>query len=650
MSAIAFDPSEPQTAYAIAQGAGFHRDHPAAPWRRLIDDVYSLAVDADGTVYFGGYARVFRSRDRGATFTSRPIPVDGSVEILLLDARDGSLLAVSTVADVDSGGIAEATLLRSSDEAMTWSVVRVLPDERIAGVTRDPDHPDTIYVGAELGGVLVSRDDGASWETTALPCTGAPQYTRCVESILAVPGALLVGTFNLGVVRSRDGGTTWDTVSAPAYIAAFAATPPAPHVLYAGGASSWPGAPGASSDAVVLRSTDAGASWQSATAIPPPAPIIALAVAADDTSQLLAATGSREFFAGDGVYLSADSGVTWQRDNAGLDAACVSDLAAAPAESTVVYAALRESVFPLHASADGGVSWRAATPALAWPTVPALAIDPRDPQVAYAAAHIDGLFVTRDGGSSWNQRPLDLGALSDIAIDTEDGALYTIGPSGWLSKSTDGGATYTALLRGDSAAIQVEVDPRSGDVYGLSYGALHVSRDRGRSWELLLEPGDSSLWRMAVAPTSPPTLYVAGSDGVRVSRDGGQHWSRLHIAGSRDAVQCWAIDPSNPHTVYAAGFGGAAQIYRSDNAGRSWRRIGTTSPFPIAALAVDPHDTRVLYVGTCGAGVQRLTQPAASAASGSSGSCAVTPPSINAPLLLLHALLVALCARSVRRR
>jgi photosystem II stability/assembly factor-like uncharacterized protein len=650
MSAIAFDPSEPQAAYAIGHYAGFRRDHASAPWRRVIDDVYSLAVDADGTVYFGGYGRVFRSRDRGAAFTSRPIPVDGSVEILSLDARDGSLLAVSTAADVDSGGIAAATLLRSSDDATTWRVVRVLPHERIAGVTRDPDHPDTIYVGAELSGVLVSRDDGASWETAALPCTGAPQYTRCVESILAVPGALLVGTFNLGVVRSRDGGTTWEVVTEPAFIAALSVTPQAPDVLYAGGAGSWPGAPGTSSDAVVLRSTDAGASWQSATAVPPPAPIIALAVGSDDPNRLLAGTGSREFFAGDGVYVSADGGAIWQRDNAGLDAACVSDLAAGPAESTVVYAALRESTFAVSASADGGTSWRAATPALAWPYVPALAIDPRDPQVAYAAAHIDGLFVTRDGGSSWSHRPLDLGALSDVAIDAEDGALYTIGPSGWLSKSTDGGATYTALLRGDSAAIQVEVDPRGGGVYGLSYGALHVSRDRGLSWELLLEPRDSSLWRMAVATTSPPTLYVASRDGARVSRDGGQHWDVLHITGTRDAVQLWAIDPSDPRTVYAAGFGGAAQIYRSDNAGRAWRRIGTTSPFPIGALAVDPIDPRVLYVGTCGAGVQRLTQPAASAASGSSGSCAVTPPAIDAPLLLLHALLIALFARSVRRR
>ncbi|MDX2165957.1 MAG: hypothetical protein SF182_02800 [Deltaproteobacteria bacterium] len=650
MSAVAFDPTEPSAAYAIGHDAGYRRDHAAAPWRRLIDNVYSLAVGADGTLYFGGDGHVFRSRDRGVTFTTHAIPLDGAVDVLSLDPGDGSLLAVRTLAALDYDGIAAATLLRSTDAAVTWRVVRALPEERIAGVTRDPDHPATIYVGAETSGVLVSRDDGATWETTAIPCAGAPRYTRCVESILAVPGALLVGTFNLGVVRSRDGGAKWDRVSTPAYVAALAAAPQAPE-LYAAGASTWPGAPGASSAAVVLRSSDGGGSWLPVTSMSPPAPVIALAVDPNEPSQLLAATGSREYFAGDGVYSSADGGTTWRSDRAGLDATCVSDLAAASGDDTVVYAALSQSTLPLQVSSDGGSHWRAATPPMAWPSFPALAIDPRDPHVAYAAAHVDGLFVTRDAGASWSRQPIDRDALSDVAVDAADGALYTVGPSGWLSKSTDGGATFTPLLRGNSVAIQVEVDAGGSGVYALSYDTLHVSHDGGRSWARLLEAHDKPFWNMAIAPTSPPTIYVADGHGVHISRDGGRDWRVRHIVDARrDAVQTWAIDPSNPRTVYAAGFVGAAEIYRTDDAGRSWRRIATRSPFSIAALAVDPHDPRVLYVGTCGGGVQRLLQGTSSGTGADSGGCAVAPPAISAPLLFVHALLAVLFARSARRR
>ncbi|MGD8895334.1 MAG: hypothetical protein PVJ73_04790 [Acidobacteriota bacterium] len=139
---------------------------------------------------------------------------------------------------------------------------------------------------------------------------------------------------------------------------------------------------------------------------------------------------------------------------------------------------------------------------------------------------------------------------------------------------------------------------------GTASGVLYRSEDSGRTWKRL-EPGfplhGTSLDDLAVAPDG--TVYVGywalrgGGGGVARSDDGGRTFIVLPgIAGQ--AVKALALAPSDPETVIA---GTLAGVFRSQNGGRSWRRI-SAQDHPelrnVNSIAIDPADPDTVYVGT----------------------------------------------------
>jgi photosystem II stability/assembly factor-like uncharacterized protein len=118
-------------------------------------------------------------------------------------------------------------------------------------------------------------------------------------------------------------------------------------------------------------------------------------------------------------------------------------------------------------------------------------------------------------------------------------------------------------------------------------------------------------------PGTPATCFAFKST------DGGASWSCLGVAASR-----LAIAPSSPSTLYALGFVGADQplyrtgdaklggtwsmprcpdegggIWRSTDGGRGWRKIFATGFFPL--VAIDSADPEILYVASEETGVYR---------------------------------------------
>ncbi len=646
MSAVAFDPDRPDTLYVVAQRSAFRRVGSDA-WQRLpVEGVSSLAVASDGRVYLGGSGWVARSRDHGGVFSLFELPGDGTVALLTVDPADNDrIYAVREVSPVE--GPVREEILTSADGGSSWQSLSIFSD-RIAGLAIDADDPQTLYVGAEHTGVLVSSDGGVTWEPAGetSPCPGVDQSglpLRCVEALLARPGALFIGTYDRGVLRSQDGGETWQGVSDAAYIDALIAAPGASDVLFAAGATAPP--MHLNGRGLLLRSDDGGSSWH-ATGGELVAPVGAVAVDPGDADRLYAATGTRDGFAGHGLYASGDGGASWSPDQTGLDGTCIGGIVATNTSMTTLYAVTLGDTAPAYVSRDGGGEWVEPETDPPRTSFWSLAADPNDASRLYAAAYADGLLASTDGGATWSRRGSgidDLPAL-DVAVDAvEHDTLFITGPGGGVSKSTDGGATFAPVLTDSSAELQVEVDPASGALYALSYGALQVSHDGGATWErLFLATATSYFFRVAVAPTDPATLYVLGGDGLYVSDDGGRRWNAAPLPGPNPTyVQALAVDPSNPRTAYAMGLAAAPQLYRTDNRGLSWRAVGKPF-FGALDLAVDPHDARLIYGATCGAGVQLLAQSASDTAEGS--GCAVVPPAARPGTLLAHGMLIGLLA------
>jgi photosystem II stability/assembly factor-like uncharacterized protein len=149
-------------------------------------------------------------------------------------------------------------------------------------------------------------------------------------------------------------------------------------------------------------------------------------------------------------------------------------------------------------------------------------------------------------------------------------------------------------------------DPREARrVYlGTSDGTLYRSDDGGRRWQRLT-PGfplrGVSLDDIVVTPSGVVLVgywEVHGNGGgVARSVDGGRTFTQLEgVRG--EAVRALALAPSNPEMIVAGALSG---VFRSLDAGRSWRRI-TPEGHPdlrnVGSLAVDPADPQVIYAGT----------------------------------------------------
>jgi photosystem II stability/assembly factor-like uncharacterized protein len=106
-----------------------------------------------------------------------------------------------------------------------------------------------------------------------------------------------------------------------------------------------------------------------------------------------------------------------------------------------------------------------------------------------------------------------------------------------------------------------------------------------------------------MAPSNHTVLYSAAPSGVFRSSDRGDSWSK--ITGSLRDVRYLAVDPLNENIVYgregvvdAWGSGTSTPLNRSENGGQSWHRLSLPDLISPTAVAVDPRDSRVVYVSS----------------------------------------------------
>jgi photosystem II stability/assembly factor-like uncharacterized protein len=259
---------------------------------------------------------------------------------------------------------------------------------------------------------------------------------------------------------------------------------------------------------------------------------------------------------------------------------------------------------------DGGV-WKTTDYGRVWvpifddqPTgsVGDLAVAPSNPNVIYVGSGEglqrpdlstgDGIYKSTDAGKTWRHLGLrDAQQIGSIIVDPRDenklfvavlGHPYGPNAERGVYRSTNGGATFEKVLYKDenTGAIQVGFDPTNSQVV---YAALWAGRQG---------PWENSFWN---GPLS----------GLFRSADGGATWRQIGQGFPTPAQGLgrigFTIAPSDARRMYATvdapALGG---IYRSDDAGETWRRTndevrvwGRASDF--AELKVDPRNADVVY-------------------------------------------------------
>ncbi len=205
----------------------------------------------------------------------------------------------------------------------------------------------------------------------------------------------LIGAAQGGIWETRDSGTTWKPLTdgeASLAMGAVAFAPSNPSIIYAGtGEATFSGASFAG--AGLLKSTDAGASWQLlASGTFGGSGFSDLRVDPTNPDVLLAATTGAAFaaaFPPTGVFKSTDGGVIWSLKLAGQ----ASDLEVDPTNFSRQFAGLgspgEDSANGVYRSTDGGDTWTLVGGP--WSTLPGgvgrveLAIAPSSTSTLYAS-------------------------------------------------------------------------------------------------------------------------------------------------------------------------------------------------------------------------------------------------------------------------
>ena len=113
----------------------------------------------------------------------------------------------------------------------------------------------------------------------------------------------------------------------------------------------------------------------------------------------------------------------------------------------------------------------------------------------------------------------------------------------------------------------------------------------------------------AGAPQSPGVFYIgAVNGGVWRTDDYGRTWTPIFDDQPTGSIGAIAVAPSNPDVIYLGSGEGLQRpdlstgdgVYKSVDAGRSWRRLGLRDGQQIPQIAVDPKDPSRLFVAVLG--------------------------------------------------
>jgi photosystem II stability/assembly factor-like uncharacterized protein len=549
----------------------------------------ALAVDAaSGAIYAVGDARVFRSRDSGASWQAfspvlplDPPPQGGDVLVLspsrpttFFLARGGRLFR----GEGDDRGGGDG----GGDGGGVWAEVLDTP-ARINAILVDPRNPLSVFAGA------------------AEPPGGEP---------LAVPW------------HSADGGRSWSPLNA-----SFDPLPgdqPPPYFYGTQQLAAWPGSPAALfavfqyAGSVLYRSLDGGASWH-LTAVPQESSGVVVSVAAPAGLGTLYAVEGLKRDGIVGLFASRDLGDSWERvDHGGVPPANLRfDSATGDFYGPTLYGIARGE--------GGGAQWNrflVAKDTCGGGFVPdygaKLRFPKRSASRAYAVSSLN-LYFSDDGGASWGAQyesvPYSFGCaqIGDVAIDPRhDDTLYEVSDLG-MSRTTDAGKTWQSILAGEvSGGLLAAAVLDDGTILAGGCGVWR-STNGGTRWQQPLscaaplageEDGSRLVARLIVDPTRPRVVYaevIEAFDGpaqqhphVYRSTDGGQSWAALPVAAN-----VIALDPRVPQTLYVLGPSG---LRKSADDGVSWQKLSELDliadyfqSLTDGDLLVDPSDSRQLW-------------------------------------------------------
>lgn len=292
----------------------------------------------------------------------------------------------------------------------------------------------------------------------------------------------------------------------------------------------------------------------------------------------------------------------WRPIGPAVTSGRVVDLAVAEGPESRVGDRLGKLIYA--ASASGGV-WKSINAGTTWEpvfdkqttsSIGDIALAPSNPEIVWvgtgesnnqrSSSWGDGVYKSENGGKTWTNMGLKTSqhigriivhpANPDIVFVAAVGPLWADGGERGLFKTTDGGKTWTNVLK--------------------------ISEHTGVT-DVIMDPTDpNTMYAAAFQRQRKAYSFIGGGpeSGIYKSTDGGTTWTKLTEGLPKGDIGRIGLDVSRsqPRTVYATLETKTPEVYRSDDYGASWRKTGTYFEYPwyMSQIRVDPKNPDRVYL------------------------------------------------------
>ncbi len=295
----------------------------------------------------------------------------------------------------------------------------------------------------------------------------------------------------------------------------------------------------------------------------------------------------------------------------------------------------------------GDITARQIGPALMSGRINDMENHPTNDRIIYAGTAGGGVWKSNDGGTTFNSIFDDYcQSIGAVTLDPNDpdNTIYVGTGETWtrnsvsigdgMYKSVDGGSNWKKIGFEKSERIaNIIVNPKNSDeIYVAVLGALwgdseergvYKTTDGGTIWNKILYINQKTgCADLAMDPNDPTILYASmwefrrtgwsfesggENSALYKSTDGGATWNKIHNGFPEGKLGrlAIAVAKSNPkilYTVIEAEKDKKKGLYRSDDAGNSWKQLNndfgiTVRPFYFSRIVVDPKNPDVVIKG-----------------------------------------------------
>lgn len=281
-----------------------------------------------------------------------------------------------------------------------------------------------------------------------------------------------------------------------------------------------------------------------------------------------------------GVLKTENGGDSWQKINA---LGSVRAVEVNPKEQNIIYAAgIENNRGKIVRSNDGGNSWKDIYIATADKVeIASIVASTYDAKTIWAGDSNGLLIRSKDGGDTWEKMTELSGPITKIALDTKDDRnVYLIVFQKGAYK-----IDFSKNITFEGAALNFAPKEKVGEA-----PLVDLSRQLPGGWNA------NSLLNVVADPVKGGRVYLTASGGILRSDDGGNTWEAVPtLDGIKGLpIRVLAISPRDNNVLY---FVAGGVFYRSADGGNSWQSTELKGAPVIWALAVDPNNLEVIYLG-----------------------------------------------------